>query len=63
MKHLPEYHGVSYTKARKVIKDHYGLARYPSDSEIRAEIDNLLRRKRGMLLDDKTGHLVARLDL
>jgi len=63
MKRLPEYKGVRIGQARSVIRKHYGLTRLPSDSEVRAEIDNLLRKRAAMSLDDKASHLAAALHL
>jgi hypothetical protein len=49
--------------AGKTIRRHYGLKRSLTFSEIRAEIENLQRKRKAGTLDTKQEHLFAALDL
>jgi hypothetical protein len=54
--------GQAMTAARRIVRDHYGLARPATAEEARAEARNIARRQRdGLGLDDSLERLAARL--
>ena len=51
------------TNQARVVRKHYGLRRPITEQEVKAEISNLMRKKRKGVLDDSSSLLAARLGL
>jgi len=45
------YKGVDFSRAHYILRQHYDLGRALSSDEVKAEIDNLIRKHKAMSLD------------
>jgi hypothetical protein len=56
---IREYKGVDFGHAHYVLRKHYDLGRPLTTDEVKAEIDNLIRKHNAMSLDYVGEHLHA----
>jgi protein-disulfide isomerase-like protein with CxxC motif len=56
-----KHKGVSINHAHTVLRKHYDLGRSLTETEVLAEIDNLVRKHEKKSLDDISGYLYAAL--
>ena len=56
---ISEYKGADFGKAHRILSQHYDLGRSLTTDEIKAEIDNLIRKHDKGTLDDIGEYLFA----
>jgi hypothetical protein len=56
---ISNYKGADFCKAHSVLRRHYDLGRSLTSEEVKAEIDNLIRKHDMGALDDVGGYLYA----
>jgi hypothetical protein len=56
---ISNYKGVDFANAHYVLRKHYDLGRLLTTAEVKAEIDNLIRKHKAMSLDYVGEHLHA----
>lgn len=62
MKSISEYRGVDFARAHYVLRRHYDLGRPLTTDEIKAEVDNLIRRRNRGSLDDIGEYLISEIN-
>lgn len=56
---INEYKGADFCRAHSILRKHYDLARPLTTDEVKAEIDNLIRKHKAMSLDYVGEHLYS----
>lgn len=56
---INSYKGVDFCRAHSILRQHYDIGRALTTEEVKAEIDNLIRKHKAMSLDYVGEHLYS----